>query len=195
MSDVSTSAPAKPKKTPKTDRKVVAKREWLDSNGKKISVGDLDVAAVRYTYLATGRTVDYIIGAYPKLDAAFAAMGAVTKLGNIVNTVINADDYNGTDDPMDDVVAWLAAAQSGQWREESPGPKGPKYDKDVIAGVLVDLLSGKPGALDYQGYREKLDSDLSWYAKVRAQPEVMAEYMKRMAAKGAPAGGIDSLLG
>lgn len=178
--------------TPDTEsRRAIAKREWINGAGEKVPTGSADVAGVRYTYLATGNSVEYKIGENPQLDAQFAAMGAVTKLGNIVNTITNDDGYDGRD-PIPDVVEWLKEAAAGQWREAGEGvARGPKYDKDVLAGVIVTLLGDK-AAGSVADYRTRLD-DRSYYAKVRANTKVMAAYATEMEKRGGEAGSVDAL--
>lgn len=160
----------------------IATRDWINADGEKISTGSADVAGVRYTYLATGGQVEWLYGVNPQLDRQFAAMGAVTKLGNIVNTITNDDAYDGRD-PIPEVVAWLKEASDGQWREAGDGiVRGPKYDKSVLATVIVTLLAGQ-AAGDYAHYLAKLE-DRSYYAKVRANTKVMAAYHAEMAKRG-----------
>lgn len=172
-------------------RRAIAKREWINAAGEKVPTGSAEVAGVRYTYLATGNSVEYRIGDSQQLDRQFAAMGAVTKLGNIVNTITNDDAYDGRD-PIPDVVEWLKEAAAGQWREAGEGvARGPKYDKDVLAGVIVTLLGDK-SAGDVAHYRERLD-DRSYYAKVRANTKVMAAYAVEMEKRGGEAATVDAL--
>ena len=165
-------------------RSTIAKREWINDSGEKVVAGAPTAVGFRYTYLATGKSVDYIIGEAGKLSTMFGIMGGLTKVGNIVNSIVNADDYDGAADPMPEVEEWLKEADAGQWREpgESGISRGPKYDKDVLASVLVTKLgaSSKGGVAHY---RLRLD-DRSYYAKVRANTEVMAAYMVDMAERG-----------
>lgn len=169
----------------------IATREWINGDGDKVPTGSADVAGVRYTYLKTGGSVEYIYGENPQLDRQFAAMGAVTKLGNIVNTITNDDAYDGRD-PIPEVVEWLKDATSGKWREAAEGlARGPKYDKDVLAAVLVALL-GKDAAGDVLYYRQKLD-DKSYYAKARANSKVMAAYAIEWAKRGGDEVTVDGL--
>jgi hypothetical protein len=171
----------------------IATREWINADGEKVPTGSPDVNGVRYTYLATGGSVEWIYGVNPQLDRQFAAMGAVTKLGNIVNTITNDDAYDGAD-PIPAVVAWLEEASKGQWREAGDGiARGPKYDKTVLATVLVALLAGKEGAGDYASYLARLD-DKSYYAKVRANTKVMAAYATEIAKRGGDEIQVDNLV-
>lgn len=172
-------------------RKAIAKREWINDQGDRVPTGSPDVAGVRYTYLKTGESVDYILGVNEQLDRQFAAMGAVTKLGNIVNTVTKSDDYDGRD-PIADVKEWLADALKGEWREAAEGiARGPKYDKDVLAAVIVKVL-GEKAAGTIAEYRLRLD-EKSYYAKVRAKTKIMAEYAQEMVRRGGAESTVDDI--
>lgn len=165
-------------------RAAIADRAWLNAAGEEISTGSADVAGVRYTYLKTGNSVEYILGQNEQLDRQFAAMGAVTKLGNVVNSETKGNpDWDGVTDPIPAVVAWLDAATKGEWREEGEGVvRGPKYDKDILAAVIVAVL-GASAAGDVMHYRQKLE-DKSYYAKVRAKTKIMAEYHAELGRRG-----------
>lgn len=172
-------------------RAAIAKREWINDSGEKVVAGHPSAVGFRYTYLATGKAVDYIIGEAGKLPTMFGIMGGLTKVGNIVNSIINDDSYDGKTDPMIEVEAWLKEADAGKWREIGEGAaRGPKYDKDVLASALLQVLAASAKG-DVAHYREKLD-DKSYYAKVRANPTVMAKYMEEMAARG-EVGSADTL--
>lgn len=165
-------------------RPSIASRDWLNGKGERVPTGSPDVAAIRYTFKATGASVEHILD-----DGVFtrqcAAMGGLTKIGNVVNTIVNDDGYDGHD-PMPEVEEWLAKAQAGEWREIGEGPRGPKYDKDVLAAVIHVTL-GKAAKGDVAVYRTKLD-DKSYYAKVRAHAPFMTAYLNEMAKRGgAPA--------
>ena len=188
MTDVTTTPD-----TTESTKKRIATREWINAAGDKVPTGSADVAGVRYTYLSTGGSVEYKYGASDQLDRQFAAMGAVTKLGNIVNTITNDESYDGRD-PMPELVAWLAEAMKpdGQWREPGEGvARGPKYDKSLLATVLLAMLGAK-AAGDFAYYLAKLD-DKSYYAKVRANSKVMAEYAIEFAKRGGEEATVDNL--
>lgn|SRR5262245_47984300 len=161
-------------------RKAIAERDWLNADGEVVSTGSPDVAGVRYTYLATGTSIEYVLGQNEQLDRQFAAMGAVTKIGNVVNT-FKADGESG--DPIDAVKEWLQAAMGGEWREAGEAvARGPKYDKDILAAVILQVL-GEKAAGDIASYRQRLD-DKSYYAKVRAKTKIMAAYHAELAKRG-----------
>lgn len=170
----------------------IALREWINADGEKVPTGSPEVNGVRYTYVKTGGQVEYVYGENPQLDRQFAAMGAVTKLGNIVNTITNDEAYDGRD-PIPEVVEWLKDATAGKWREAADGiARGPKYDKDILAAVLVALFGDK-AAGDVLHYRQKLD-DKSYYAKVRANTKVMAGYAIEMGKRGGDEVTADALI-
>lgn len=181
--------------THETDSKraTIAKRDWLDKDGSRVPTGSPDVAGWRYTFNATGKSIEHALDpAMPLFDRQCAAMGGLTKIGNVVNSIVNADEYDGAD-PMPSVEEWYLGAVEGTWREiAEPGAgRAPKYDKDVLAASLIAVLGAKAQG-DVASYRERLD-DKSYYAKVRANPTVMAHYMKEMAARGKETAAADSL--
>lgn len=163
-------------------RKAIAVRDWINAAGEVVK-NEVDATGFRYTFRKTGSAVDYQCDPTKKLTIMFACMGGLTKVGNIVNSIVNADDYNG-DDPIPDVVSWLAGAENGVWREPSEaGARGPKYNRDVLAGVLHTML-GADAKGDVVYYREKLN-DSSYYAKVRGNAGIMNQYHQEMARRGA----------
>ncbi len=174
-------------------RAAIAKREWIDDTGKHTPDRTKAVGA-RYTYLKSGNSLERKFGAAGDPGTMCAVMGWLTKVGNIVNSVVNADDYDGTTDPMTEATAWDGDLGAGVWREPSEGgaARGPKYDKDTLAGALLATLTAKGIAKgDLPAYRARLD-DKSYYAKVRANTEVMAQYYKDLAAKGATTAAPDA---
>lgn len=108
-----------------------------------------------------------------------------TKIGNVINTVVNNKDEPGTlDDAALAATEHVTNCENGIWREVSTEARGPKYDKDTLAGALLACLTAdKIAKGDLATYRAKLD-DKSYYAKVRAQTKVMAQYYSDLAAKG-----------
>ncbi len=174
-------------------KRQVATREWINAGGEKVPTGSQDVAGVRYTLLSTGAAVEYRFDD-SALTKQFAAMGAVTKLGNVVNSIINADDFDGKFEAvMPAVEEWLTSAINGEWREPSEaGARGPKYDKALLADCIVAELKGKSGVATKEEYLKRLE-DRSYYAKVRNNPPVMARYMQAVAA-GASAPNADALI-
>jgi hypothetical protein len=161
-------------------KKAISKREWIDAAGVKIATGGATVAGFRYTNLESGESAQFMFADNPVLTAQFAAMGGLTKIGNVVNSVVNADDYDGSN-PMVAANEWLAAANGGEWREPGDGvARGPKYDN----GVLADVIAAMPGAKgDSAHYVAKLD-DKKYRAAVLRVEEVMAAYAAEATKRG-----------
>jgi len=112
-------------------------------------------------------------------------LGWWTKIGNVVNTVVNDKADPGTlDDAALAVTEHVENCEKGIWREVTEGvARGPKYDKDILAGALLAVLTASGLAkADLAGYRTRLD-DKSYAAKVRARTDVMAQYYKDLADK------------
>jgi len=167
----------------KPERKAIAKRELIDASGTVVADETL-ATGCRYTFLATGTAEERQWG-QPAGSALVmcANFGWLTKVGNEVNSVKQADDYDGSD-PMLAAKEFNALLDSTppQWGVPGDGTaRGPKYDKDTLAGALVTKL-GKAATGDVMHYRQRLD-DKSYYAKVRANSEVMSQYYKDLAAK------------
>lgn len=114
-----------------------------------------------------------------------AVFGFWTKVGNVINTVVNDKNDPGTlEDAALAATEHVTNCENGIWREVSTEARGPKYDKDTLAGALLACLTAdKLAKGDLATYRAKLD-DKSYYAKVRAQTKVMAQYYSDLAAKG-----------
>ena len=117
-------------------------------------------------------------------------LGWWTKLGNVLNTVINDKADPGTlDDAALAIVEHIENCRKGIWREVTEGtPRGPKYDKDILAGALLAILtkSGK-AKRTLAEYRAAMD-DKSYAAKARARTDVMAQYYKDLEARKAANG-------
>lgn len=175
-------------------RKRVSERSFIDSEGNEVERIEQATGA-RYKLVQNGKTFDVQLGNPGEAATMFAVFGAWTKIGNVANTVLNDKDEPGTpDDAAEEIEAFLANVDKGVWRELQEGAKrGPKYDKDVLAASLVEVLTaaGKVNG-DVASYRERLD-DASYYAKVRANTDVMAAYHAAMREKGAAGPSVDSL--
>jgi hypothetical protein len=118
-----------------------------------------------------------------------AILGFWTKCGNEVNTVINDKSDPGTlQDAAVAVAEHIENVRKGIWREVGESAaRGPKYDKDILAGALLAVLTRENKAKgDLANYRLRLD-DKSYAAKVRARTDVMAQYYQDLAAKGGEA--------
>lgn len=164
-------------------RERVSDREFISADGALVDRMN-DAGGGRYTLLKNGKAFDYVHGENEHLDRMLAIFGFHTKVGNVANTVLNDKDEPGSvDDAASEIETFLKSASEGVWREVSEGvARGPKYDRDVLASSLFEVLGAKAkgSVLDY---RQRLE-DKSYFAKVRANLDVMASYAAAMAARG-----------
>lgn len=167
-----------------SSRKSVSKRQYKDAKGEK-SIGPDANGSVEYVLLGDdGKTPlkSWTLDSKGPGLLQFAQFGFVTKVGNVANSVLNGDDPGGRQDAADEVDAFLDALANGTWREPGEGgPRGPKYDRDVLAAAIVHVLADK-AAGDAAYYKAKLD-DKSYHAKARGNTKVMAKYHADMAAR------------
>lgn len=163
-------------------KRAISKRDWINAAGDRVPTGSPDVAGIRYTYLANGESVEFKFADSQQLTYQFAAMGGVTKLGNVVNSIVNADDYDGSN-PMEYVKDWLADAIAGQWREPGEGTRGPKYDNAILADVLATMAAAKGKSTTAPEYLAKLD-DKKFRAQILAYAEVKAAYAQEAEKRG-----------
>lgn len=176
MSDTQTTPQAADDKK----RVVRAKHGYVDANGDPVKKIE-DAHGISYTDIATGKQFIYL----PGNDAAMrmlSVFGMKTKATNEASA--NRQDDESDQDDVSAIEAAFAQIDTGVWREPGEGAakRGPKYDKDLLAAVIVDLLGAKATG-DVMGYRERLD-ERSYYAKILSKTPIMAEYMKRLAARG-----------
>jgi hypothetical protein len=171
----------------------VSERTLLTADGSEAERMN-DAQGAAYKLVANGKEFVYQYGENAHADRMFGIFGFVTKIGNEANTVLNNDKEPGdADDAAAEITDFLAGVANGIWREVGEGvARGPKYDKAVLAESLHKVLGAKATG-DVASYVARLD-DKSYYAKVRANIEVMAAYTAAMAERGKAAGSnADSL--
>lgn len=168
-------------------------RYYIDSSGDEVERMELASGAGYSLVNATGNEIQAFERQFGKpADSVtmHACLGWFTKLGNVANTVLNDKTDPGTlDDAALAIVEHIEMTDKGIWVEKTEStPRGPKYDKDILAGATLAVLtaSGKAKG-DLAHYRLKLD-DKSYAAQVRARTDVMAQYYKDLEAKKALAG-------
>lgn len=124
-------------------------------------------------------------GAVITMDAVF---GFLTKAGNILNTALNTRGETEAE-AAESLRAWIQLSEAGQWRErsaEGAARRGKrKYDVDVLAAVLVDLL-GSAAKGDVAAYAAKLREDKSFFFRVINHPDVHVEYARRVGGESTP---------
>lgn len=150
-------------------RAKASERLFIDADGNEVDKIELATGA-RYVIPANGRSFDVQIGEAGKPATMLGIFGALTKFGNVANTIRNdKTDPGSPDDEADAIADFMESIASGQWREPSEGGRGPKYDDAVLADVLVQLAEkdGKPGR-DPATYLARLQSDKKFRAQILA---------------------------
>lgn len=162
-------------------------RIYLNAEGQPI---DRIEDAVGARVVFAGQNFDRIYeGAVPgaaiTMDAIF---GFHTKAGNVLNTALNTRGDTEAE-AAEALREWMRLSESGQWRERAaegtPRRGKRKYDVDVLAAVLVDLL-GAAAKGDAAAYAAKLKEDKSFFFRVINHPDVLAEYTRRVGGASAP---------
>lgn len=173
-------------------RQKVSERTFVDAGGVEVERMEQATGA-RYTLVTAGKSFDAQMGEAGKLATMFAIFGFWTKVGNVANTVLNDKDSPGTqDDAAEEIADFLAGVETGTWREAGEGAtRGPKYDNNVLATVLVAAL-GAAAKGDVAYYEARLadnkgEADVAnkgYRSKVVARDDIKAAYWAEMAKRG-----------
>lgn len=185
----------------------VAIRDWIDSNGNPLSAGEESkVAGIRYTHLPsakrakpdfnpetetapTGTYVDYMF-TDDVATKMFAAFGAQTLAGNVVNTATNGPKGDKGLNPISLIEdRFQKITDEHEWADREGGV-GVRYDRDsLIKAILnakketdpapyiakLDLkVDGKTGAT----VANDAKGAISWGAFVLRNAVVKGEYDK-----------------
>ena len=205
MADIT--ATSKPKKV------TIARRDWIDLEGNPLNSGDeAKVAGIRYTHLPSALRAkpnfdveselapadsrfDYQFlnadGSVRNLTSMlmFAAFGAHTLAGNVVNTETNGPKGDKSMNPISAIADRFADIDQGTWAEREGGV-GIRYDREkLVQAVLAAKKESDPAP-----YVAKLDTKvdgktgalvandakgaISWGAFVLRNTTVKAEYDK-----------------
>ena len=191
----------------KPKRPAIAIRDWIDADGNPLSPGDeAKVAGIRYTHLPSakrakpdfnpesdsgyaGTFVDYMF-TDEIATKMFAAFGAQTLAGNVVNTATNGPKGDKDMNPIALVVERFAAITDDHVWADREGGVGVRYDKDkLVAAILAAKKETDPAP-----YLAKLDNKvdgktgavvandtkgaISWGAFVMRNSVVKGEYDK-----------------
>lgn len=144
-------------------------REFIDADGNKVE-DKMDAKGARYTLRSNGKKIELMFGS-DAATFACAAMGFLTKVGNVVNTVVNGPEAGSDDDAYDAATEWVEQLKSGIWREKVEGVGTARIDKDALARAIVEV---KPQ--DHAKVRERLESDPAFVRKVRQHTKVRELY-------------------
>lgn len=177
MSDVNTTTPS----ASDSKRKTVSKRDQIDANGNPVSKIE-EATGARYTLLGLkggNRDFDIQLGEAGKATTMFAIFGAWTKIGNVVNSVLNDKDDPGTpDEAAGEVEAFLALAEQGKWAERS-ATVGAKVDKALLAAIIAEWAAGQGKQVVAGEVEQKLIDAPALIAQYRKVPFIRDAYIER----------------
>jgi hypothetical protein len=189
----------------KAKKVTIAVRDWIDQAGNPLSPGDeAKVAGIRYTHLPSakrakpdfnpeaetapdGTFVDYMF-TDDVATKMFAAFGAQTLAGNVVNTATNGPKGDKSMNPISLIAERFATITDEHVWADREGGVGVRYDKDkLIEAILAAKKESDPAP-----YIAKLDTKvdgktgavvandtkgaISWGAFVMRNPVVKGEY-------------------
>lgn len=151
-------------------RAAVAVRDWIDAAGNPVESGKESTATgFRYIHLPTAKRINPAYN--PETDAApaeasfematmdentrtmCAIFGALTLVGNIVNTQVNGPKGDPNANPIPEAVARFAEISKGEWSDRSTGVGGVRYDRDKLAAAIAQAK----GESDPAPYLAKMD--------------------------------------
>lgn len=178
----------------------VSNRDFINASGEIVDQIEKATGA-RYTIVKANGTddkgkpiymniqkFDWQAGEAGNPTTMAAIFGFHTKVGNVVNTVLNDKDAPGTaDDAAAAAGEWIAELQKGVWAERAGGAGGLRYDPEVLA-MAIASVTGKPadGFLSKMGWKvdpktgAQVDADtkgaLSYGAFAMRNAKVKAAY-------------------
>jgi hypothetical protein len=166
--------------TQATKREQLANHGLLDSAGT--ATDDMEKAAsATYSLIALpGESFTYTYGKSPEGDRMLALFGAKTLATNESSQARQKLGKAGTES---DQMAWVRERfeliANGTWVDKSREGVSRAWDKDILAGILVESAQAQGKTLDPVVIRARLDSDEALYKGCQQVPEYATEYRKR----------------
>lgn len=169
------------------DRQKRSKRDFIDADGNTVKRMEEAVGA-RYTVLDHGEEVDsfeHIFGGPGNPTTMFAIMGFHTKVGNVLNSVLNDKDNPGTPEQAAKAVnEWLTGVDQGTWAERAEGVGGTsRIDRDILAQCVAQVAQQAGQDADVDAIRQRMDDEKGYVAKCRKVPQVRELYDQQVGAK------------
>jgi len=122
---------------PKTERKQIAEREWIDASGAAVT-DKMAATGVKYTLLSTGSSIVRQYKDAPEHERiAMYCFGCHTAIGNEVNS------HKDWPDPVEAARERMDyLRETGEWREPT-GRGGIRYNREALANAMHEVF-GKP---------------------------------------------------
>lgn len=164
-----------------TPRTKIADRDWVDGAGAEAS--EETATGVRYTLRHAGffgpnvgQSYTHNLAAPGTIAGMLEAFGALTLMGNLVNTWKTLDPSERSANPIDMIRERFELLGTGQWIDRTGGGVGQKIDKDALASAIVQVAGEAGKTLDYQVVRQKLEEDAAFGRQTRQVPQIAAAY-------------------
>jgi hypothetical protein len=133
-----------------TTGRAVADRQWIDASNNEVDDQAL-ATGCRYKDLDSGRAFVYQTGLPPGQHATMLAIfGAMTKAGNIRNTLVNMKTDGG--DVIEGIEAWFdLLITDGNWSADRVGG-GMRFNAEVLARAIAHVK----GEADHSPYLARI---------------------------------------
>lgn len=175
-------------------RKKISRRELFTVNGGKAE-SMIDATGAAYVVLDNNGTsageVEYTFGADATVDRMFALFGFFTKVGNVVNSVLNdREDPGSPAEAAQAATEFMQQVARGVWREAGTS-EGPRTHLPTLAQAIDQWMVGSnrasPGSEailhNLQNGNSKGVSGADLVKRYRGVPEIKALYARL---RGAP---------
>lgn len=157
----------------------VSSRDFIAKDGKVVDRIE-EASGARYTLLkpdgqddkgkakyATFKAFDYQLGEPGNPETMCAVFGFHTKVGNVVNTILNDAENPGTpESAATGIEEWIAELDKGIWAERTGGAGGLRYDPEVLANAIASV-TGKDAA--------SFAAKMSWKVDPKTGAQVAAD--------------------
>lgn len=164
-------------------RKAVSKRLYLLADGTETDKIESATGA-RYMLLdpAGNHSFDQQFGDAGHFATMCAIFGFHTKVGNVVNTVLNDKDEPGSpSEAAAAASAWIEAASAAEpvWAERAAGGEA-RIDRDALAGAIAAVAAAAGHTPDLVRIRQRMEDEKGYVTKARKNPDIAKEYAARV---------------
>lgn len=191
MSDTSNAAATAPATTV-AKKEQLAIHEYLDASGAVVEAIE-QACGIRYTDKASGGVFTFQVpnAAVGTVATMFAIFGAKTRATNAASAARQKrkNDKTFVTPDVDYIDSVFAETKDGQWDVAGEGNRGPRYDLDVLAEVIHDIMvaKGAPDVKDVTVFKARLESDLAYRKGAMAVTEFRVAYEAKVGAIAKPA--------
>lgn len=136
-----------------SEKKAVADRQWIDTNGAEVDDPML-ATGFRYLDLASKKAYVYQTGKSAAADRALAIFGGLTKAGNVRSTVTQKGEGA---DVIESIAAWFdELVDNENWAADRVGG-GIRFNAEILAKAIA-FVKNQHGENDHLPYLDKITS-------------------------------------